>query len=300
MKVQLLIYQFFIFFFILPIAANLIPNNCAASDIINKTIYREDKRLNLHEVTIPQIKTWARSTAAMIPTYWFEKPEDFDGMRFDLMPSNLDVCSWERFSEQTAVAECTGFLVGPDVLVTAGHCAPTKKICEDYYWVFDFKLKEDGTNPRYFLHDQIYSCKELIYSSLYYPTPDIAVIRLDREVVDRAPLTFRDVDKVADNANLVVIGHPSGLPSKVSLSGTIVDNTNPQFFTAHVDTFSGNSGSPVFDLTSGLVEGVLVRGNRDYVLNTEHRCFEAFVCLDQNNCTASESVQRISVIRKKI
>jgi len=39
---------------------------------------------------------------------------------------------------------------------------------------------------------------------------------------------------------------------------------NPIFFDANLDTFGGNSGSPVFDARTNAVVGILVRGADDY------------------------------------
>lgn len=47
------------------------------------------------------------------------------------------------------------------------------------------------------------------------------------------------------------------------------DNSNPLYFSSNLDTFGGNSGSVVFDADSGLVEGILVRGDQDFVQSTE-------------------------------
>ena len=39
---------------------------------------------------------------------------------------------------------------------------------------------------------------------------------------------------------------------------------NPTFFSANLDTFGGNSGSPVFQAGTSTVAGLLVRGAPDY------------------------------------
>ena len=55
-------------------------------------------------------------------------------------------------------------------------------------------------------------------------------------------------------------GHPFGLPMKITNEGLMRDNTPVSHFVAFLDTYPGNSGSPVVDPRSGLVEGVLVEG----------------------------------------
>ena len=55
-------------------------------------------------------------------------------------------------------------------------------------------------------------------------------------------------------------------------------NTAIGYFSANLDTYGGNSGSPVFNATDGTVEGILVRGNQDFVINVN--CFRSNVLPD--------------------
>jgi hypothetical protein len=41
---------------------------------------------------------------------------------------------------------------------------------------------------------------------------------------------------------------------------------------ANLDTYGGNSGSPVFNHRTGEVEGILVRGENDYVYDPGQGC----------------------------
>ncbi len=70
---------------------------------------------------------------------------------------------------------------------------------------------------------------------------------------------------------LVVIGRPSGLPTKVA-DGAQVRSVNDVFLVANLDTYGGNSGSAVFNAVTGVVEGILVRGDTDYVYNAQLGC----------------------------
>lgn len=58
-----------------------------------------------------------------------------------------------------------------------------------------------------------------------------------------------------------------GLPMKVALNASMQGNTNPQFFYTSLDAFQGNSGSPVFQLDTHKVVGILVSGEIDYKWN---------------------------------
>ncbi|MCP4151268.1 MAG: trypsin-like peptidase domain-containing protein, partial [bacterium] len=57
-----------------------------------------------------------------------------------------------------------------------------------------------------------------------------------------------------------VIGHPVGLPLKYS-PGAKVSDTRAAYFSADLDIYSCNSGSPVFNSTDHTVVGIVVRGD---------------------------------------
>lgn len=118
--------------------------------------------------------------------------------------------------------------------------------------------------------------------------------RLDRKVINRLPLKIRREGKVDDQAGLVIIGNPSGLPTKVALEGTMRKNDNSIYFVANLDSFAGNSGSAVIDRKTGLVEGILVRGEIDFVLDSERNCKIVKQCAE-GSCRG-EDVTRITNI----
>ena len=64
------------------------------------------------------------------------------------------------------------------------------------------------------------------------------------------------------------------------------------YFVANLDTYGGNSGSAVFNATSGKVEGILVRGENDYVWRGS--------CRVSNKCPADgcrgEDVTKVSAL----
>ena len=72
------------------------------------------------------------------------------------------------------------------------------------------------------------------------------------------------------------MGHPSGLPLKFANGAQVKDTSNASYFVANLDTYGGNSGSPVFNEDDGTVEGILVRGDTDFV--RDNGCFISNVC----------------------
>ena len=58
-----------------------------------------------------------------------------------------NLCKEEPFFEQEVGAFCSGSLVGPDVIMTAGHCVPSAEECANIKFVFGFAVKEKATCP---------------------------------------------------------------------------------------------------------------------------------------------------------
>jgi V8-like Glu-specific endopeptidase len=171
------------------------------------------------------------------------------------------------------LSSCSGFLVSPDILVTAWHCLKDKTDCKKNLWLLDYNESQSV-----FSKNQIVYCKEIIDSKA---SVDYALVRLSKPVLDRKPLKLRRSGKVNKEAKLTVIGHPLGLPKVVTdqafLQGNILNNT----FTILSDTYSGNSGSPVIDTKTSLVEGMLTKGDRDFEMDFNNQCYRSAQCNEQ-------------------
>ncbi len=245
-----------------------------------KVVYGVDNRQDVADVTNPLYRKLAESTAAMMPAYVVEDlTNGRSSFRSGTLHTDLHVCADERFADQITPAMCSGFLVGKDILVTAGHCIKDRSDCSSNRWVFDFRQDLIGTYPTV-PNKNVYGCARIISRALDKLTKlDYAMIQLDRPVTDREPLKVRREGEVKLGEKLVVIGHPSGLPTKVS-DGAFVRNTfHETFFKANLDTFGGNSGSAVFNAETGEVEGILVRGANDYKLDRTQGCYRVHDCM---------------------
>ena len=72
-------------------------------------------------------------------------------------------------------------------------------------------------------------------------------------------------------------------------------NTNDLFFTANLDTFGGNSGAPVFDMNTGLVEGIVVRGESDFNYDSDRSCFVLNKC-NEGECRGEDVVRITNIL----
>lgn len=236
-----------------------------ASIASTKVIYGDDDRLDVFESNNSMFVELSKSTAAMIPNRSIKKA--FGGKTYTIKAKTLaerGICKSERFANQPTAANCSGFLVGDKYLVTAGHCIRSQSDCSGSHWVFNYKMKNASDANMNLPANDVYRCKKIVSQSLDSRTKDdYALIELDR-VTDKRPLTFRTKGKVTKNTKLVVIGHPTGLPTKIA-DGAWVRSINNVFLSANLDTYGGNSGSAVFNAVNGQIEGILVRGATDYV-----------------------------------
>lgn len=264
---------------------------------VDKVVYGVDDRKDVYESQNPLYKTLTESTAAMINTSQLTvEANDMLQVRGYTLEED-GVCSDARFAKQVVAANCSGFLVGDQYLVTAGHCITSIADCGTYSWVFGFSNTTEEKTDHVVSKKDVYKCTEIVSRSLDRTTQnDFAFVKLDRKVVGRSPLKFRTEGKIADRAGIVVIGHPSGLPSKIADGANVRTNTNKIFFQATLDTFGGNSGSAVFDSKTGLVEGILVRGETDYVGDPVQNCTRPKVC-KETECRG-EDVTRITNIKE--
>lgn len=278
--------------------------HASAIDVFNdKVIYGEDNRRPVTELDAQDDAlaiTLSDSVLAQIPNWRITKNEkDSIGIETRDLKSGLNFCDGERFLELPLVSACTAFMVAPDLIVTAGHCVKDKYDCKKQTWVLDYNSDMDFLAPKgtvTFSKDKTYSCKELVSWSKNERL-DYALIRLDRPIIDRAPLKIRREGKVSANESLIAIGHPLGLPKMVASNILIRDNSLTYVFKTNADTFSGNSGSPVIGMKSGLVEGILVRGDDDFKTDFNLGCDRAAKCGDKE--CRGESVQRSTYLPLK-
>lgn len=278
-----------------------------ASEKSTQIVYGEDNRLETFQAS-ERDKMLASSTAGMLSTI-----EAIDlGDAYMLPPKSIQdsmgLCKDEKFADQPTSVVCSGFLVGPDLLVTAGHCVTNQARCEEVSFVFDYKLNKETKKADMIIPKKnLYKCSKVLDAKLEripavgkpLDMKDYALIKLDRVVEGKKPLKFRTDGMVNSKDSLVVIGHPSGLPQKVAPGANIFKNEAlKSYFVTNLDTFGGNSGSAVFNNKTGTIEGILVRGAKDYVKDEESGCIMVNRVDEDitNKENLGESVSRITDI----
>lgn len=260
--------------------------SCAqGADIPGKAIYGKDDRQELFS-TAGRWQEAGRSIAGKVA---LDHVLDGGGSFVELRgkPLRAKECPGNRFADQITVPSCTGFLAGSDLLVTAGHCIKTSEDCDGFVWVFGYALAKAGDQdyPKV-VRDNVYRCRKVVARDFQdFGDVDYAILQLDRVAAGRKPLALGfDVPLEVGQA-LANIGHSNGLPLKFKDSARI-KNIKPgrRAFESDLDTFGGDSGSPVFDAESGAVIGITSSGHADHYHDGVNTCRQLKVCGPGDKC----------------
>ena len=186
--------------------------------------------------------------------------------------NTINVCESEPFINQPIVGSGTAFLIGDSVMITANHVF--QNTIDQYAVIFDFEMVTAGGVVNNLVKaNQVYYPSEIVKREVDY---DIALFRLGRKPLRRKTIARQRSISIPTKSEIYMVGHPMGQPKKVALNASITENNHPDFFYSTLDGFRGNSGSPVFNMATHRVIGILVSGEQDYEFNGT--CWESTIC----------------------
>ena len=151
------------------------------------------------------------------------------------------LCEGEIFRDQPLGAFCSGFLVTPQIVCTAGHCAHDNDVT-DIRFVFGFKMNDADSATTIINNSEIYEGISLIGRDQIDNGPDWALVKIDRPVENHPTVKIRTEGKIKDDESVYVIGHPCGLPMKVAPNAVVRDNSPEGYYVCNTDSYGGNSG----------------------------------------------------------
>lgn len=226
-----------------------------------KTIYGGDSRLDFYEVTD------AAERAAMLSAVSIFRDTALSENLFSYSvggrpfgDESRGICPGEKFFEQRSAAFCSGTLIAPDLVLTAGHCMGDKdkpaSRCEKSRFVFGFSVDKEGAAPKTVGKSDVYSCAEVkLYT--HSAKGDYAVVKLDRPVRRRAAARLDVSGPPAPGDRIFTVGGPYGLPLKVVNDASVRQLSGDKaFFVTDLDTSGGNSGGGIFSAVDGRLIGV--------------------------------------------
>ncbi len=257
-----------------------------------KVIYGDDNRLDLYDVKDVRRLALADSTVGLFSSQDLKNVGGGVTQVSSVPFANAmgtALCPNERFRDQNVAAFCSGFLIAPDKIATAGHCITNDNDCASTKIAFGFSLPSSNSAAKTLPTSEVYSCAKILKREELMDGQDYGIIQLDRPVKNHAVLKLRTSGDPATSDQLMVIGHPSGLPTKVA-DGALIRFVRADYLRASLGTYGGNSGSAVFNTRTNEVEGILVRGEQDFVI--QGGCLTSKKC-GQNDCRG-EDVTRIS------
>lgn len=271
------------------------PQENIKTELTENVIYGQDGRVDVYQASEP-LKLLADSTVALIKNSELTQQGASTLIAGESFAQSYQLCSSEKFREQNTSAFCSGSLVGPDTIITAGHCITSQSDCVNTSFVFGYAVKSAGVLPTQVSSSEVYRCREIVHRVLENTGVDYAVIKLDRQVTNHAVLKVRRSGEASAGDPLLVIGHPVGLPTKITTGGKVRSTSNSGYYVTNLDTYGGNSGSAVFNAQTLEIEGILVRGEQDFV--QQGSCVVSKVCTE-DSCRG-EDVTRISALRQYI
>jgi V8-like Glu-specific endopeptidase len=266
---------------------------------MDKVLYGEDNRVAYKDLSAndENLIKLGHSVLAQVSSYKVIS-EDEKSMLFSAksISDSFNMCVDESFSEEPSLSNCSGFLVGTDLLMTAGHCIKETSDCQKNFWILDFDndVNFDKSKSSISIEkEKIFSCSKILAWS-NTNNSDFALIKLNKKIRDRHIFRMHRLSQVKKEDTLLVIGHPLGMPKMLAMNAFVRENYLPNQFKITADTFSGNSGSPVINFNTLSVEGILIKGENDFKMDIDSSCNRTLIC-NETECRG-ETVQRSSTL----
>jgi hypothetical protein len=230
----------------------------------SRVVYGNDDRLEFYQVADEQLRRFARTqVAAILPNDAVLEVADAVEIKSEPLGAVQNLCPSEPFISEPAGAYCTGVALGQDILLTAAHCVRDLP-CDRMSIVFGYRYDSEGVLATLSKND-VYTCARVLAMSAGSDSLDYAWVLLDRPIRGQSIGTVRSRTDALEPGELVTeLGFSEGLPVKVG-AGRVADPHAAalDIFTAALDAFGGNSGSPVVDENLRIV-GIQRRGAPDY------------------------------------
>lgn len=207
------------------------------------------------------------------------------------MGENYGLCRDEPYWDQPSSCFCTAFLVDSNIVATAAHCIQYLPL-DQIKFILGFELaRREGLVDYKIQGRDVFTATEIVGGS-ESQSLDFVLLRLDRTA------SAQKVLKVATSPpaltdSVYAIGFPSGLPMKVAGIGDVTQMEGDTYFYSNIDTYEGNSGSPVFNSRTHEVVGILIEGDQDF--ENRGNCRKAKDCYGRG-CKGEKAISAVQIL----
>ena len=270
-----------------------VPQLRHSSNVPNRSIIGENTMTDYYKVN-RSLQELADSTVALVKKSslcYDKKTKRYKALK-SIIGERQHYSSGTDFYGQAVLSFCSGALVSPHMILTAGHCVSPDPEAEylyfkNFYVVFGWKAENENTFPDSFDAKDVYTVRKIyakeqsnlmaasfrIEDNILNKYMDYALLLLDRPVYDKEPLAIdRTGTLPVRKAKVFTIGYPKGMSVKITDPEEAgIHKSGDNMIYTDIDCFGGNSGGPVFDAHTRRIIGILVTGDvreNEIVLNT--------------------------------
>ncbi|MEM9846333.1 MAG: serine protease [Bacteroidota bacterium] len=204
----------------------------------------------------------------------------------------IKICTTHPWSSQrTIFSQGSGFFIAEGIIATAAHTildanSYKNTNCSQIRFIVNFDhLPQDKSEvlikaEKVFKPIDIWDKIPPAYFDYTSTNQDWALIPVVPNMKDKSAPVFPPAlpmlnTSVSKNDRVKCIGHPFGLPSKVSNVGNVIRvDSELEYFEASIGAFAGNSGAPIIETSTNKVVGILTRGLGQMSLSADGECIQ--------------------------
>ncbi|MBN20907.1 MAG: hypothetical protein CL678_06410 [Bdellovibrionaceae bacterium] len=274
-------------------------------------IFGEDSRIDAFEIQSSFWREKSKAVVAIRKKGVFNRNPHLQSLSIKhalkTLKEEKNLCSGESFEFQYSLSECSGVLVAPDLVLTAGHCVKDHPCNGKGIEVYtDFEISDPHSSLQKLHRDQSHACIRKIHTEYpllngtnYMGGQDIALIQISPPIKDRNPVSIDYVGSFEPQASVRAMGFPSGIPLKQSRGFFKGISAPNQMIWTDVDTVKGSSGSPLFKESDGNLIGIITLSDQKkaYQKKKYSKCSRLIDC-EKENCKMWNSANSLHSISK--